>query len=100
MLALAKGVTLHVTMPSLERLDPKTTAPSLTARILRAREGGWDVVATSSHLDRLSPYRPRGPTARRSPHDAAAPRALPGDYAVLARTGDFVWVYADAIYVK
>lgn len=96
---LANGVTLHVTMPSLERLDPKTTAPSLTARILRAREGGWDVVATSSSsIDFVVPsagaYRAEiRMTPRHLEHYL-------GDYAELARSGDFVWVYADAIYVK
>lgn len=97
--SLAKGVTLHVDVPALDRLDPAATAPTITARILRAKEGGWDVVATSStSLDFPVPSAGAYRAEIRM-----VPRHLEhylGESAELARSGDFVWVYGNAIYVK
>ncbi len=42
----AVGATLTATMPSVRQLDPNVTAPSLVMTLFRAREGGWDEVAS------------------------------------------------------
>ena len=45
---LSNPVTLEATLPTITNLSPKAPAPTLTLRILRAREGGWDLVHTGS----------------------------------------------------
>lgn len=42
------GATLTATMPKVRLLDPGVTPPTLVMKLLRAREGGWDEVASSS----------------------------------------------------
>ena len=44
--SLAAGVTLQATLPKVKNLDPAGEQPVLTMNLLRAREGGWDVVAS------------------------------------------------------
>lgn len=104
--SLAAGVSLKVTMPRVQRLDPKVTPPSLTARILRAREGGWDVVASSSQDLAFSPAEPGSYRAeiRMVPRHLAAPLGSFGSMAGvgdvnLAEVGDLVWIYSNAIHV-
>jgi hypothetical protein len=96
--SVAKGVTLHVEMPRIVRLDPAVKPPALTVRVLRAREGGWDVVKTGDSsldvaIDQPGAYRAE---IRMTPHHL---EPFMGDYAELSRTGDFVWIYANPIYV-
>jgi hypothetical protein len=43
---LANGVTLKAVMPKVMKLDPAAEAPALTLNLLKAREGGWDVVGS------------------------------------------------------
>jgi hypothetical protein len=94
---LARKAVLHVSIPSLERLDPAAEPPALTARVLRAKEGGWDVVATSAGAidftaDRAGAYRAE---IRMVPRHL---RPYLGDEESFS--GDPVWIYSNAIYVK
>ncbi len=43
---LASGVTLKATMPKVRDLDPAADPPVLKLSLLKAREGGWDVVGS------------------------------------------------------
>ncbi len=43
---LANGVTLKAVMPKVKDLDPAVEAPALKLQLLKAREGGWDEVAS------------------------------------------------------
>ncbi len=101
--ALAKGVTLHVDVPTLDRLDPAAAPPTVTARILRAKEGGWDVVATSSASSASLDFAVPSPGVYRA-EIRIVPRHLQHylggpEYTRLAES-DFVWVYGNAVYVK
>jgi hypothetical protein len=95
---VALGATLHVTVPTLERPDPKVESPVVTAHLLRAKDGGWDTVATStSGID----FATDAPGAYRA-EIRIKPRHLApylGDDEALA-VRDFVWIYANAIYVR
>jgi hypothetical protein len=98
--ALADAPRLRVKQPTLERLDPKRTPPKLTTRILRAKEGGWDEVATGAgDLD----YVPTAPGAYRAeirivPHHL---REDLGDEADdLLELRDWVWIYSNPIYIR
>jgi hypothetical protein len=96
---VAEGATLKVAMPRLRHLDPKADAPVLTARILRARENGWDVVASgagdlSFAAATAGVYRAE---IRMTPRHLVASL---GDYAdSLGKNGDLVWIYSNAIYI-
>jgi hypothetical protein len=95
--SLANGPRLEVKMPRVKNLDPEVEPPALTARILRAKEGGWDIVASGS--SDLS-FAVETPGAYRA-EVRIAPKHLRhylGSYAGLA-DGDFVWIYSNAIYV-
>lgn len=95
---LADAPVLHVALPSVRRLDPERTPPELTVRLLRAEEGGFREVARGE--DDLS-FTPAEPGAYRAevrivPHHLR--EDLGGDADdVLA--GDFVWIYANAIFI-
>jgi hypothetical protein len=95
---VAVGATLHVSVPRLERPDPKVDAPVVTARLLRAKDGGWDVVATSEAAidaiaDVAGAYRAE---IRMKPRHL---KPYLGDEAPIAES-DLVWVYSNAIYVR
>lgn len=98
--ALSDAPTLFVKRPSVQYLDPAAEPPQLTVRVLKAREGGWDEVASADEGD-LS-FTPDEPGAYR-----AEVRMIPfhlrdylGDdqYVVLER--DAPWVYSNPIYVR
>ncbi len=44
---VALGAVLEVTTPTVRDLDPTAPAPTITTRLLRAREDGWDEVAST-----------------------------------------------------
>lgn len=95
---VAVGATLHVSVPALDRLDPKVEAPVITARLLRAKEGGWDVVATSTsaidHVaDTAGAYRAE---IRIKPRHL---KPYLGDEEAIAEA-DLIWIYGNAIYVR
>ncbi|MBS1149720.1 MAG: uncharacterized protein H6Q89_1418 [Myxococcaceae bacterium] len=96
--SLAKTVTLTVTMPKVQQLDPLATAPLLKAQWLVARDGGWDVVAEGP-----------GPTLEATPTRPGAYRAeiriTPRHLtAHIGKRRDFIknerpWVYGNPVYV-
>jgi hypothetical protein len=97
--SLADGAELLVALPRIENLDPAKPAPKITLRILRAIEDGWDEVAKSEAPIR---FRPTKAGAYR-----AEVRIVPnhlkgklGDYEHTVLGEDFVWIYANAIYVR
>jgi hypothetical protein len=96
--SLAKGVDLVAAMPKVQDLDPGVQPPAITARLLRARDGGWDVVATApqslqQHLDTAGVYRVE---IRMVPLHLAA--FLGRDADKLSKS-ERVWIYSNPIYV-
>jgi hypothetical protein len=93
------GATLKVKMPAVQQLNPKRTPPTLTARILKAIDGGWQEVATGS--GDLS-FKPTEAGAYRS-EIRIVPLHLREDLNGDADTllaQDYVWIYSNPIYVK
>lgn len=91
---------LVVVRPSVKELSKAVEPPLLTLRILRAKEGGWDEVARGDGADLH--YKPTEPGAYRA-EVRMTPRHLAGwlsSYVELAKSGDFVWIYSNAIYIK
>ncbi len=95
--SLAAGVELRVTMPEIVDLDPAVSPPALTIRILRAKEGGWDVVHTSDS-DVTFAVTEKG--AYRA-EVRMIPRHLEGHLSSFAAEADedFAWIYSNPIYV-
>jgi hypothetical protein len=84
----------------VRELDPKRPAPELTLRLLRAKEGGFDEVASAPSGDLSFTITATG--AYR-----AEVRMVPSH--VMADLGEFtddvqakslVWIYTNAIYVE
>lgn len=95
--SLAEKPTLHVSLPTLAGLDPGAEPPKLSIRVLRAKEGGWDVIAES---DKAVDVAATEKGAYRA-EVRITPRHLRGylsTYSSLADR-DFPWVYTNAIYV-
>lgn len=95
--SLADGVELHVSMPSVTDLGEEPEPPKLTARILRATSGGWEVVAEGEGdldvtVDEPGAYRAE---IRMEPRHL---RFYLRKHADLAEN-DYPWVYANPIYV-
>ncbi len=44
----AAGATLELSLPKVYALDPRGSAPRISGRVLKAQEGGWQVVAEGS----------------------------------------------------
>jgi hypothetical protein len=95
--SLASGARLVVRMPRIQDLDPSKPEPTLKIRILRAIPDGWDEVASGPHdLE----FQPALAGAYRA-EVRIVPRHLTdklGDYAHTLLSGDFPWIYANAIY--
>lgn len=89
---------LRIVAPTLRNPDPDKPAPTLTVRLLKAVEGGFEeVVSAPGGIT----YSPTGPGVYR-----AEVRMVPnhladqlGQYR-LADLGDFIWIYANPIYVR
>jgi hypothetical protein len=95
---VALGATLSVNLPAIRDLDPAAPAPAFTVRLLRANGEAWDEVAAG-------------------PGDLAFVATVPGAYraevrmvpnhltdalgpvAHTALAHDYVWIYANPIYV-
>ncbi len=97
--SLAKGKTwLHVRMPSIIRVDPKAPKAKLVARILRAKEGGWDEVARvedgdiALQVSKSGAYR----TEIRMQPFHLEPHL--GFWKAKAKR-DLVWIYSNVVYV-
>lgn len=93
------GSTLVVTLPRIEHLDVTQPAPAITVRILRADGTSWDEVANGPASLRFTTTQPGAYRAeiRMVPHHLEAEL---GPVARKWMTHDFVWIYANAIYVN
>ena len=95
----AVGATLTAKLPAIERLDPAAEAPTLTLKLYRAKEGGWDEVvstteATLTHVVAMpGAYRVE---VRMVPKHL---KASVGKRLDLLRA-ERPWVYSNAIYVR
>jgi hypothetical protein len=96
--SLAQAVKLVLRRPRVERLDPAAKPPEISARILRAREGGWDEVAAGGEDLSLAVSEPGAYRAeiRMRPHHLVPYLASFGH---LVEQRDFVWIYSNPIYV-
>lgn len=95
--SLAAGATLLVSRPAVDGLDPAAEAPRIVTRLLRAQQGGWEVVAEGEGDLAFAPtkvgvYRAE---VRMTPRHLRGPLS---SYAALADK-EFPWIYANAIYV-
>lgn len=96
---LAQHPVLEVDAPAVQNLRADREPPSLTVRILRAIDGGFEEVATSS--GDLS-YTPQEPGAYRA-EVRMLPLHLREDMSTDAAellSRDYVWIYANAIYIR
>ena len=96
---LADNPVLRVALPSVRNLDPNREPPLLTLRILRAIDGGFEEVASGNDALGVTPKLPGAYRAE----VRMVPRHLREDLrndAAAVLTKDFVWIYANAIYVR
>lgn len=95
--SLSKGAKLHVASPTIDDLDPGAERPLLTTRILRAKDGGWDVVAEGTGPIVFTPSTPGAYRAE----VRITPRHLRAHLSTYAAEADrdFPFVYANAIHV-
>ena len=92
------GSSLHVTLPTLAHLDPQSEPPVVSARILRAREGGWDEVARKDGPIDI-PIAEKGAYRAEIRITPKHLRPSLGDWAHLADR-ESPWVYSNAIYFE
>jgi hypothetical protein len=96
---LADQPILRVTRPSVRHLDPTREPPKMTLRILRAIDGGFEEVASGESALAFSPTQPGAYRAEVRMVPLHLREDLGNDAtSLLAR--DFVWIYANAIYVR
>jgi hypothetical protein len=97
----AERPVLTVKRPSVQNLDWRVEPPQIIVRILRAKEGGWDEVASSDSGDVV--YTPDQAGAYR-----AEVRMMPfhlrdflgDDEFTVLRDNDHVWIYSNPVYVR
>lgn len=96
---LARAPVLRVTVPSVRGLAADREAPALEARILRAVEGGFTEVARGTGDLAFTPTQPGAYRAeiRIVPYHLRPEMNGDAD-TLLAR--DYVWIYANPIYVE
>jgi hypothetical protein len=97
--SLGRGVELVAVLPSVKNLDRRQPDPALSLRLLRAREGGWDVLASSASSLRF-PVRSPGAyrvEVRMAPRHL---RAYLGRDAETLSSTERVWIYSNPIYVE
>lgn len=96
---LASAPALKVSMPRVQHLDPARPPPALRTRLLLARDGGWDEVAAGDGALSFTPTVPGAYRAevRMVPHHLRADLGADADV-LLER--DYVWIYANPIYVR
>lgn len=95
--SLASGVTLHVSLPAVQGLDPEAEPPLLTAHLYRAEGGEWvEVAMDTADLD----LEVADPGVYRAEIRMVPSHVVDflGDYADGADE-DRVWVYSNALYV-
>ena len=95
--SIAAGATLEVAMPRVLNLAKDVEAPALKARLLKAKEGGWDEVAVS---DGSLEHRATEPGAYRAEIRMVPSHLKPhaGRRLDLVKT-ERPWVYSNVIYV-
>lgn len=96
---LADAPEIVVSVPTVQMLDPAAEAPTITAHVMRAIEGGFEEVATSDGAELH--YAPDAAGAYRV-EVRITPRHLVeylGNYVDLA-DAPRVWIYANAFYVE
>lgn len=96
---IAAGTVFEVKTPHVRDLDPAAPAPTITTKLFRAKEGGWDEVASTTE-----------PTLRFVPSQPGAYRAevriVPTHLRpFIGKRNDFIradrpWVMANAIWVE
>lgn len=97
--SLAQGVVLKVQLPKVAELDPAGPQPTLTIKLWKARDGGWDEVASGS--SESLEYTVTSPGAYRT-----EVRMVPGHLApwIGPRTSalktERPWIYSSALYVE
>lgn len=96
---LSDSPSLKVAMPTVEQLNPARTAPTLTARILKAIDGGWQEVAKGSGNLAFTPTEPGAYRSEIRIVPMHLKEDLNGDAETLLAQ-DYVWIYSNAIYVK
>lgn len=96
---LSKGVELVVRRPTIAGRDPTTDTPDLKLRILRAKKGGFDVVAETTTGDLR--WTVDKPGAYRADVRMVPKHLKPwvGALANIATT-EVIWIYANPIYVQ
>jgi len=96
---LTAGPILRVHAPRVRGLDPALEAPQMTTRLLRAVEGGFEEVARGGDVLEYAPSQPGAYRAevRIVPLHLRADLGSDADE-YLAR--DFVWIYANPIYIE
>lgn len=97
--SLARGAVLEVRTPSVRDLDAEVQAPVITTRLYKAKEGGWDEVASTS--EPVLRFSPTTPGAYR-----AEVRIVPNHLRpFIGKRPDFLraerpWVMSNAIWVE
>ena len=97
--SLADGPEIVVQRPRVQQLDPEVTPPVITMHVLRAIEGGFEVVATEAGPELR--YEPDAPGAYRvevriTPLHLSDYLGSHADGAATPR----VWIYANPFYVQ
>jgi hypothetical protein len=96
--SLAAGVTLEARTPRVRDLDAAAPAPAIVTKLFRAREGGWDEVASTS--EPTLRYTPTAPGVFRVEVRMVPSHLRPH----IGKRSDFVraerpWVMTNAIWV-
>lgn len=96
--ALADAPQIIVVSPQVQMLDPAAEAPTITAHVMRAIEGGFEEVASGSGE---LVYEPDAPGAYRVEIRITPTHlvAYLGNYVDLA-DAPRIWIYANAFYVN
>ncbi len=96
--SVAKGVVLKASMPRVKGLDPLAEAPALTLKVWKAKEGGWNEVASTSEAELSLPVTAPGAyrvEVRIVPRHLRAFIGKRSAYLKVERP----WVYTSALYV-
>jgi hypothetical protein len=97
--SLAKGVVLKATMPKVKGLDPAADAPVLTLKVWKAKDGGWDELASTTDAALSLPVTATGAyrvEVRMVPKHLKAFIGIRSTYLKTERP----WVYTSALYVE
>jgi len=96
---LADQPVLHVSRPSVRNLDPNREPPVLKLRILRAITNGFEEVASGDDALTFTPTQPGAYRAEVRMVPLHLREDLHND-ATTVLAHDYVWIYANPIYVR